>query len=98
MAYLLCSTMRRFGRCAATSGRSAGRMRTSAAGNVPTDEVAGATVGGLLREAAGVVDAAEDVLRFAQEDAPGVGQRHVVTAAIEQQRRRPPTRVGESAG
>ena len=47
-------------------------------------QVAGATVGGLLREAAGVVDAAEDVLRFAQEDAPGVGQRHVVTAAIEQ--------------
>ena len=54
-------------------------------GKRPHRQIAGAAVGGLLRQAAGMVDATEDVLGFAQEDASGVGQRDVMTAAIEQQ-------------
>jgi hypothetical protein len=44
-----------------------------------------------------MLDATENVLRFAQEGAAGVGQRHVVTAAIEQATPTPP-RAGGSAG
>ena len=32
-----------------------------------------------------MIDAAEDVPGFTEEDAPGVGQRHVVAAPVEQQ-------------
>ena len=61
-------------------------------------QVAGATVGGLLREAAGVVDAAEDVLRFAQEDAARRWSAPRGDGCDRAARLRPPTRVGESAG
>ena len=77
--------MWRCGRCAAISGRSAGRVRTSAAGEAPRRQIARAAVGGLLRQTSDVVDATEDVPGLAQEDATRVGQRNVMTAAIEQE-------------
>ena len=58
-------------------------------GERPHRQIAGAAVGGLLRQATDVFDATEDVLGLAEEHAARVGQRHVVTAAIEQQPRRP---------
>ena len=47
-------------------------------------QIAGAPSGRLLREPPRMLDATEDVLRLAQEDAAGVRQRHVMTAPIEE--------------
>ena len=68
----------------ATSGRSARQNADVGRRKSADRELARAPVGSLLREPPGMLDAAEDVLRLAQEDAAGVGQRHVMTAAIEQ--------------
>ena len=76
--------MRRFGRLRGNQRAQRRQDAHVSRGKRAHRQVAGAAVGRLLRQAAGVVDAAEDVLGFAQEDAAGVGQRHVVTAAIEQ--------------
>ena len=48
--------------------------------------VAGAAFRGLPGKPPRMLDAAEDVPRLAQEDAPGIGQGHVMPAAIEQLR------------
>jgi hypothetical protein len=50
----------------------------------PDREIAGAASRGLLRQPAGMLDPAENVFGLAQEDTPGVGQRHVMAAALEQ--------------
>ena len=46
-------------------------------------QIAGASSGCLLRQTPGMIEASEDVFRFAQEHATGVGQRHVMAAPIE---------------
>ena len=78
-----------------TSGRSGGRIRTSAAGKVADGQIAGAPSGGLLREPPRMLDTTEDVFRLAQEGAAGIRQRHVMTAPIEQVRRQPPPRLAD---
>ena len=47
-------------------------------------QIAGAPAGRLLGEPPRVFDASEDVLRLTQEDAAGVGERHVMTTPIEE--------------
>ena len=47
-------------------------------------QLAGAAVGGALRQPPGMFDAAEDVLRLSQEDASRIRERHVMTAPLEQ--------------
>ena len=65
--------------------RAQWRKNTNVGGRKGSDrQIAGAASGGLLREPARMLDPAEDVFRLAQEGAAGIGQRHVVTAAIEQ--------------
>jgi hypothetical protein len=47
-------------------------------------ELARTPLGSLLREPPGMLDASENVLRLLQEDAPRVGQRDVLPAAVQQ--------------
>ena len=47
-------------------------------------QLARAPVRRLLREPPGMLDARENIFRLLQEDAPGVGQRDVLPATVEQ--------------
>ena len=50
----------------------------------PDRQVTRAPARGLLRQPSRMIEASENVFRLAQEHPSGVGQRHVMTAAIEQ--------------
>src|SRR5688500_2354057 len=47
-------------------------------------QLARASIGSLLREPPGVLDAREDIFRLLKEGAAGIGQRDVLPAPIEQ--------------
>ena len=47
-------------------------------------QLARSTIGRLLREPPGMLDAGENVFRLLQEDAPAVGQCDVLPASVEQ--------------
>ena len=70
--------------CSATRGRSAGSMRMSADGNVPTESSPARPSAACFASRRGMLDAGENILRLLQEDAPRVGQRDVLPASVEQ--------------